>query len=158
MNGTPRRGPGGFPTTPQTNRSPGAHSPNTSTPSRPNVRSPLPEVPKTNAPQGSGPLIPTDILDAAQQRFYVFALYVGLWAYRSYDFYTLAVDETESLWYFLKWCFLDSAFLLGVPLLEIPWLEWSNATALGLFALHAALDFMLMFRVGVRTIPCSRKQ
>lgn len=151
MNGaTPaRRGPGGFPSTPQfSNRSPGARSPNASTPSRPNVRSPIQDVPRP-PPPSSGPVIPTDILDPAQQRFYLFAVYIALWAYRSYDFYTLAVEEDESLWLCLKWCFFDMLFMFGVPLLEIPWLEWSNGAAFLLFVLHAALDVMLMFRIGI---------
>src|SRR5690242_1634296 len=151
MNGaTPaRRGPGGFPSTPQfPNRSPGVRSPNASTPSRPNVRSPIQDVPRP-PPQSSGPVIPTDILDPAQQRFYLFAVYIALWAYRSYDFYTLAVEEDESLWLCLKWCFFDMLFMFGVPLLEIPWLEWSNGAAFLLFVLHAALDVMLMFRIGI---------
>jgi nucleoporin POM152 len=152
MNGaTPaRRGPGGFPATPQQpwNRSPGARSPNASTPSRPNVRSPIQDVPRA-APPPSGPVIPSDILDPAQQRFYLFAVYIALWAYRSYDFYTLAVEEDESLWLCLKWCFFDMIFMFGVPLLEIPWLEWSNGAAFLLFVAHAALDVMLMFRIGI---------
>ncbi|KAG9192023.1 hypothetical protein G6011_10757 [Alternaria panax] len=151
MNGTPqvRRGVGGFPSTPQnTNRSPGPLSPNGTTP-RPNIKSPLPELPKAPAQASSGPLIPSDILDPAQQRFYVFALYVALWAYRTYDFYTLAVEEDESLWLCLKWCFFDVLFMFGVPLLEIPWLEWGNGAAFLLFVLHAGLDVMLMFRIGI---------
>lgn len=152
MNGTPvRRGPGGFPATPQTNRPAGPDSAkaSTSTPSRPNVRSPLPDVPRSTQQSGTGPLISTDIVDAAQQRFYVFAAYVALWAWRSWDFYTLAADDTESFWLFLKWAFIDCSFMFGVPLLGIPWLEWSNAAAFLLFALHAIVDFMLMRRVGV---------
>ncbi|KAF1844039.1 uncharacterized protein K460DRAFT_286943 [Cucurbitaria berberidis CBS 394.84] len=151
MNGTPqvRRGVGGFPTTPQnTQRSPGVRSPNGATP-RPNVRSPLPDLPRAPVQSTSGPLIPADILDPAQQRFYVFALYIALWAYRSYDWYTLAVEEDESLWLCLKWCFFDMLFMFGVPLLEIPWLEWSNGAAFLLFVFHAGLDVMLMFRIGV---------
>ncbi|RYN59980.1 Nucleoporin [Alternaria tenuissima] len=151
MNGTPqvRRGVGGFPSTPQnTNRSPGLQSPNGTTP-RPNIKSPLPDLPKAPAQSSSGPLIPSDILDPAQQRFYVFALYVALWAYRTYDFYTLAVEEDESLWLCLKWCFFDVLFMFGVPLLEIPWLEWGNGAAFLLFVLHAGLDVMLMFRIGI---------
>lgn len=89
------------------------------------------------------------MLDPAQQRFYLFAIYVALWAYRSYDFYTLAVEEDESLWLCLKWCFFDMIFMFGVPLLEIPWLEWSNGAAFLLFVVHAALDVMLMFRIGI---------
>lgn len=150
MNGTPRRGPGGFPGTPQAqNRSPNLRSPpNTSTTSRPNVRTPLQQVP-TAPPASSGPFIPTDILDAAQQRFYIFAFYVALWAWRLYDFYTLAVEDDESLALCLKWCFLDMCFIFCVPLLEVPWLEWSNRAAFLLFVVHAILDGMLMFRIGL---------
>lgn len=152
MNGTPqvRRGVGGFPSTPHNNanRSPGPQSPEASSP-RPNIRSPLPDLPKAPPQPSSGPLIPSDILDAAQQRFYVFAVYVALWAYRTYDFYTLALEDDESLWLCLKWCFFDVLFMFGVPLLEIPWLEWGNGAAFLLFVLHAAVDVMLMFRIGI---------
>jgi nucleoporin POM152 len=113
------------------------------------VRSPLPDLPRAPPQSSSGPLIPSDILDPAQQRFYVFALYVALWAYRTYDFYTLAVEEDESLWLCLKWCFFDVLFMFGVPLLEIPWLEWGNGAAFLLFVLHAGVDVMLMFRIGI---------
>ncbi|CAN9104304.1 unnamed protein product [Alternaria alternata] len=67
----------------------------------------------------------------------------------AYDFYTLAVEEDESLWLCLKWCFFDVLFMFGVPLLEIPWLEWGNGAAFLLFVLHAGLDVMLMFRIGI---------
>jgi len=154
MNSTPRRGPGGFPATPQQqqqNRSPNTSTPtSTSTPNRPNVRSPLPDVPRpAAAPPSSGPLIPSDILDAAQQRFYVFAFYVALQSWKTYDFYTLAVEEEESLALCLKWVFLDMCTIFGIPLLEIPWLEWSNGAAFMLFTLHAGLNWMLMFRIGL---------
>ena len=39
--------------------------------------------------------------------------------------------------------------MFGVPLLEIPWLEWGNGAAFLLFVLHAGLDVMLMFRIGI---------
>jgi nucleoporin POM152 len=151
MNNTPRRGPGGFPATPQTHRSPGFRSsnPNASTPSRPNVRTTLPPVPQTAAQTSSGPRIPTDILDAASQRFYAFAVYVGLWAWRTYDFYTLVASDQDSILTCFKWMGIDMVFMFCLPLLEIPWLEWSNGTAFVLFGLHAALDFMLMNRIGV---------
>ena len=149
MNGTPaRRGPGGFPGTPQTSRSPKPGT-STSTPGRPNVRSPLPNVPRAEDQARSGPLIPTDVLDAASQRAYLFLFYVLLTGWKLYDFYTLAVEEDQSLVSCLKWCFLDMVFIFGVPLLEIPWLEWSNGAAFILFVLHAGLDVMLMFRIGV---------
>jgi nucleoporin POM152 len=149
MTGTPRRGPGGFPATPQTNRNPGIRSPNAPTPSRPNVRVPLANVPQTAPQPTTGPLIPTSVLDAAQQRFYVFAVYLLLWAMRIYDFYNLAVDDQESVWQFLKWLMIDMIFMFAIPHLEIPWLDWSNLTSVLLFGLHAGIDMMLMFRIGV---------
>jgi nucleoporin POM152 len=155
MNGTPtRRGPGGFPATPQTGRTPGIRSPNGTsfTSPRPNVRAPIPQVPSpAKKTPTSGPLIPASVLDPAQQRLYVFGAYVLLWAMRSYDFYNLAIDETESFWQFLKWVFIDLVFIFGIPLLEIPWLEWGNLTAFLLYMIHIGLDAMLMFRIGVCT-------
>ncbi|KAF2266237.1 hypothetical protein CC78DRAFT_567104 [Lojkania enalia] len=149
MNETPRRGPGGFPATPQANRSPGIHSSDDSNPRRPNIASPLPNVPRTAPAPRSGPLIPTDILDPAQQRFYVVAFYALLWAWKLWDFYSLAIGEDESMALCLKWVFFDLIFLFCLPLLEIPWLEWGNKMSFGLFVLHAILDYMLMSRVGI---------
>lgn len=106
-------------------------------------------MPKAPQQASAGPLIPTDILNAASQRAYLFAFYLLLVGWKLYDFYVLAVEDDKSLVSCLKWCFLDMVFIFGVPLLEIPWLEWSNATAFMLFVLHAGLDVMLMFRIGV---------
>jgi nucleoporin POM152 len=88
-------------------------------------------------------------LDPATQRFYVFAIYVVLWGMRFYDFYNLAIDETESLWQFMKWAVTDMCFIFGIPLLEIPWLEYGNVTAFFLVLVHCVLDAVLMFRIGV---------
>ncbi|KAF2278333.1 uncharacterized protein EI97DRAFT_394633 [Westerdykella ornata] len=150
MDGTPRRGPGGFPATPQANRSPGARSAGaTFTPTRPNVRSPLPQVPKVPDQSSSGPLIPTHVMDPAQQRFYAVGLYGLLLAWKLYDFYTLTLDEETSAWEFLKWSFIDMVFVFGLPLFEIPWVEWGNITAALLFILHMGINAMLMFQVGI---------
>lgn len=40
-------------------------------------------------------------------------------------------------------------FMLGVPLLDIPWLQWSTSTSFLLFVVHAAVDIMLMLRIGI---------
>ncbi|KAF2444077.1 hypothetical protein P171DRAFT_388522 [Karstenula rhodostoma CBS 690.94] len=155
MNGTPRPRPGGFPSTPQHQqaRSPGAHTPSTSSTSRrPNVNTPLPDVPQpaAHATQSSGPWIPAHIIDPAQQRLYVCSIYIALWGWKLYDFYNLAIEEDESVWSCMKWCGLDMTFfMLGVPLLDIPWLQWSTSTSFMLFVLHSALDVMLMFRIGI---------
>ena len=46
----------------------------------------------------SGPLIPTDWIDAPSQRFYAFALYLALMSWRLYDWNTLQDSEEQSLW------------------------------------------------------------
>jgi nucleoporin POM152 len=113
------------------------------------VRSPLPDLPQAAPQSSSGPWIPTDVLDAASQRFYVFGFYVALWAWKLYDFYTLALNEDDSLWLALKWFFIDTSFMFGIPLFGIPWLEWSNTGSFLLSISHTILDFMLMLRIGV---------
>lgn len=97
----------------------------------------------------SGPLIPTDWIDAPSQRFYAFALYLALMSWRLYDWNTLQDSEEQSLWLFMKWLFIDGAFMFGLPSLRIPWLEWEPQTMLGLFLGHAIVDGMLMFQVGL---------
>ncbi|KAL1601828.1 hypothetical protein SLS60_006743 [Paraconiothyrium brasiliense] len=148
MNGTPRPRPGGFPSTPQHQQ----QAPSTSSTSRRlNVNTPLPDVPRPLAPpQQSGPWIPANIIDPAQQRLYVCSIYIALWGWKLYDFYNLSIDEDESVWSCMKWCGLDMIFfMLGVPLLDIPWLQWSTSTSFFLFVVHSALDIMLMFRIGI---------
>jgi nucleoporin POM152 len=97
----------------------------------------------------SGPLIPTDWIDAPSQRFYAFALYLALFSWRAYDWNTLQDSEEQSLWLFMKWLFIDGTFLFGLPSMRIPWLEWQSQTTLLLFLSHAAVDAMLMFQVGL---------
>ncbi|KAI9670114.1 MAG: hypothetical protein M1829_004842 [Trizodia sp. TS-e1964] len=96
------------------------------------------------------PLIPFEILDAPTQRFYVFALYMALHAWRFFDWYKLVEDDADSLWLFLKWTSIDGIFLLVVlPALRIPWLEWSNLALITLFIPHAIMDGLLMFRISI---------
>jgi len=97
----------------------------------------------------SGPLIPTDWIDAPSQRFYAFALYLALMSWRAYDWNTLQDSEEQSLWLFMKWLFIDGTFLFGLPSLRIPWLEWQSQTTLLMFLAHAAIDAMLMFQIGI---------
>jgi nucleoporin POM152 len=96
-----------------------------------------------------GPLIPTDWIDAPSQRFYAFALYLALMSWRLYDWNTLQDSEEQSLWLFMKWLLIDGTFMFGLPSLRIPWLEWEPQTMLGLFLVHAIMDGMLMFQVGL---------
>jgi nucleoporin POM152 len=97
----------------------------------------------------SGPLIPTDWIDAPSQRFYAFAVYLALMSWRLYDWNTLQDSEEQSLWLFMKWLLLDGIFMFGLPSLRIPWLEWEPQTMLGFFLVHAIIDGMLMFQVGL---------
>lgn len=146
MSGTPRLR-SGFPSTPQQTPSQNASSPRSEYSGTPRTR--LQEVP---APQKSkddaqAPLIPFSTIDAPSQRFYVVAVYSAFFFYRLWDFYHLTVDETESLWLFMKWVAIDGVFLFGLPSFHIPWLEWSSTTMTLLFLLHALFDGVLMFRI-----------
>ena len=150
MNGTPRLR-SGYPSTPQSgNKEASQHgTPSGAStyggPRLPDIGSLLPSKSEPNAP-----LIPFSTIDAPSQRSYVAACYLLLWFYRLYDFYHLTLDESESLWLFMKWVSLDGVFLFGLPGLRIPWLEWSSATITVLFLLHALIDGLLMFRIPVR--------
>ena len=96
------------------------------------------------------PVIPFTVVDAPSQRAYALAVYVALFAWRLYDYSTLIKDDADSLFFFMKWAMIDGLFIYGLPALRIPWLEWSGTSSLVLFAGHALLDWLLMFRVPVR--------
>ncbi|KAI9785864.1 MAG: hypothetical protein M1816_008191 [Peltula sp. TS41687] len=100
-------------------------------------------------PNEDYPAIPLSIIDAPSQRAYALAIYAALFAWRIYDYTILIKDDADSLFYFMKWATIDGLYIYGLPALRIPWLEWSGTTSLILFAIHAVLDWMLMFRVGV---------
>ena len=95
------------------------------------------------------PLIPLNVLDAPTQRLYVSAFYLGLTAWRFYDYFELVSDESDSLWLFMKWVAVDCVFLYGLPGLKIPWLQWSPFTMTMVFLLHAITNGVLMFRIPV---------
>lgn len=95
------------------------------------------------------PLIPFSVLDAPSQRFYIIAVYLGLMSWRLFDWWKLFLDESDSLWLFMKWVAIDSVFLYGLPSLSIPWMEWSSSTTTLLFLTHAVADAFLMFQIPV---------
>lgn len=155
MNGTPRLR-SAFPTSPTPARHPRrSNLGNTSAVSSgrlesPKVKSVTPLPPQNAAPAVNSPVISFDTIDAPSQRLYAAAAYVALVFWRLYDFYNLTLDESESLWLFMKWVSIDGVFLFGLPSMRIPWLEWSSATMMLLFAVHTLFNGILMFRIPVR--------
>lgn len=151
MSATPRMRYGAFPQTPDTaQRAPRTDGAPDAKPMR--VRAPLTDINimnKNPADDGTAPLVSTDVIPAPTQRLYAFFLYGALLAWRAYDFINLHNEEADSLWLFMKWVMIDGLFLFGLPVLRIPWLEWSTPTMVFLFLVHALVDGMLMFRIGV---------
>lgn len=152
---TPRTRSGAYPSTPQQPQSsPSRHGSPGQSYGSPGLRDISELMPSRSEP--NVPLVPFTTVDAPSQRFYVAGFYTALLFWRLYDFYHLTIDESESLWLFMKWVSIDGIFLFGLPGLGIPWLEWSSATMTVLFLLHAVLDGILMFRIPVgqlRTSP-----
>ena len=148
MNGTPRLR-SAFPTTPQSNRkyTGGINGAATGNPGGASSPSAMPTISTQNS--SDDPLIPLSVLDAPTQRLYISAFYLGLTAWRLYDYSRLVSDQTDSLWLFMKWVAIDGVFLYGLPGLRIPWLQWSSFTMTVLFLLHAILNGLLMFRISV---------
>ncbi|EXJ95685.1 hypothetical protein A1O1_00808 [Capronia coronata CBS 617.96] len=157
MNETPRLR-SAFPTTPRTDprlrtfnnngpppfgspQSPPFHKPSPIT--RP-VRLPADAAPRSS----STPVIPTDIVDVPSQRFYVFAFYVGLTAWRLYNSYNVE-NDLDSTWLFLKWVGIDAAFFVALPAFRIPWLQWSFATTFTFWLLHAIANAFLMYQIPI---------
>lgn len=94
-------------------------------------------------------MVPFTLIDAPSQRLYIASFYLGLILWRVWDYYGLVSDEADSFPLFMKWVVIDGVILYGLPGLRIPWLQWSSTTMTMLFALHAILDYVLMFRVPV---------
>lgn len=99
-------------------------------------------------PSTGAPVIPTELVDAPSQRFYIFAFYVGLTAWRLYNSYTVE-NDLDSTWLFLKWIGIDAAFLVALPACRIPWLEWSFATTSTLWLLHVVANAFLMYKIPI---------
>ncbi|KXH54177.1 hypothetical protein CSAL01_09767 [Colletotrichum salicis] len=154
MSATPRQRTGGFPQTPARRQDPDPSS-STSSQKNSNRASSLPQAPESATRNGPAtePVIPLTILDAPQQRFYAFAIYVGLLAWRFYDWIKLVEDNDTSAWLFLKWVFIDFGFLFGLPEMRIPWLELSQPVATAIFLIHAFFNFMLMFNIPLPLQP-----
>ncbi|EXJ89786.1 hypothetical protein A1O3_02853 [Capronia epimyces CBS 606.96] len=157
MNETPRLR-SAFPTTPRTEprlrtfnnngpptfgspQSPPSHKPSPIT--RP-VRVPVDAASRYS----STPVIPTEIVDVPSQRFYVFAFYVGLTAWRLYNSYNVE-NDLDSTWLFLKWVGIDAAFFVALPTFRIPWLRWSFATTFTFWLLHAIANAFLMYKIPI---------
>ena len=97
-----------------------------------------------------GPHIPLSLIDAPTQRFFAVAFYLILQMWKLIDYaYYSNISQTESTWLLLKWTFIDGMYLTALPILRIPWLEFSFASFVGIWALHAVLDFWLMFNLSL---------
>ncbi|OAP58643.1 hypothetical protein AYL99_07733 [Fonsecaea erecta] len=155
MNETPRLR-SAFPTTPRTdprrrtfNNNNGR--PPLGTPPSPFQR-PSPITRPVKAPPetagASTPLVPTEIVDVPSQRFYIFAFYVALTAWRLYNSFKVE-NDLDSTWLFLKWVGIDAAFFVALPAFKIPWLEFSFPTTFTLWLLHAIANAFLMYKIPI---------
>ncbi|RYP11475.1 hypothetical protein DL765_007784 [Monosporascus sp. GIB2] len=148
MNGTPRVSAGGFPRTPGTV---GAQHRNQPEQPAPRPKGPLPLAPENvnRPPPASQPVIPLHIIDAPSQRFYAFAVYVALFAWRFYDWVQMLEDNGGSFYFFSKWTLFDFVYLFSLPSLRIPWLELSSPVVIGIFFVHFIFNWLLMFNIPV---------
>ena len=149
MNGTPRLR-SAYPSTPQIERQNVRRGGTQSAASSPSLERPSASNSDILKGSSSAPFIPLTILDAPTQRFYVFAFYLGLTAWRIYDYYRIVSEEGDSVPLFLKWVLVDAVFLFGLPELKIPWMEWSATTMMVLYVGHVIANGALMFRIPVR--------
>lgn len=106
---------------------------------------------------GNEPVIPVTLLDAPQQRFYAFAIYALLWAWKLYDWLQVVEEGDSSWWLFFKWIFIDFAYLFGLPELRIPWLELSQLVVTSIFTSHLVINYMLMFNIPVCSVFLSSR-
>ncbi|KAJ9644837.1 hypothetical protein H2204_001299 [Knufia peltigerae] len=154
MNETPRLR-SAFPTTPQTQPRFRTSNPDDGSsfgsPGSPFSRRAVPatkqptKVP-VDARSTGQPFIPTEVVDAPSQRFYVFAFYIALTAWRLYNSFGVE-NDLDSTWLFLKWIGIDAAFFVALPAFRIPWLEFSFATTFTIWLLHAIANAFLMYRI-----------
>lgn len=146
---------GAFPQTPARPKRAAMENDGTPEPPRRSTGNNLPVAPQQHqaAPGATAPLIPLNVIDAPTQRFYALAIYIALFAWKFYDWAGLVEENSESFWLFLKWIAIDCVFLFGLPELRIPWLELSQPFVVALFFCHAIFDWMLMFNVGVCSLP-----
>jgi nucleoporin POM152 len=113
--------------------------------------SPVVKKPVQITPQSvtnDSPLIPKEVIDIPQQRFYVSAFYVALTAWRLYNSYNVE-NDLDSTWLFLKWVGIDAAFFVALPAFKIPWLEFSFLTTFTLWLLHAIANAFLMYKIPI---------
>lgn len=104
-----------------------------------------PENTNGDAPNGE-PLIPLTVIDAPTQRFYAFAIYAALFAWRLYDYVQVQENDAHAT-YFFKWAVIDAIYLFSLPHFRIPWLELSSDFILGTFFITLMGDWVLMFNI-----------
>ncbi|KAK8038017.1 hypothetical protein PG994_014784 [Apiospora phragmitis] len=156
MNATPRMRAGGFPATPATAapRARNGDAFNTSARDPPRQQKPakptLPPAPTNTAapvPERE-PLIPLNIVDGPSQRFYAFAIYAALFAWRLYDWLQVVTTGTGSFTSFTKWVGIDFVYLfVALPTLRIPWLDLSQPVVITMFVVQFILNWLLMFNI-----------
>ncbi|KAG9250179.1 uncharacterized protein F5Z01DRAFT_667195 [Emericellopsis atlantica] len=145
MNATPRFR-SGYPETPRTvQRSHSQRTPDTAK---------LPLAPENIAadPGPSQPWIPLHLIDAPTQRFWVFAIYGVLQAFKLWDWKTVADEGVGSWGMFLKWIILDFAYVFLVPELRIPWLDISQIATIYIYLLHLLFNWFAMFLIPIPVI------
>ncbi|KAL2889998.1 Nucleoporin POM152 [Ceratocystis lukuohia] len=110
----------------------------------------LPIAPQVNArPSANSPVIPLDLLDGPQQRIVAFAVWSILLLWRCYHWVQLMEEDESSPMLFLWWVLVDWGFIFGLSALRIPWLELAGSSRLVIFAMHAIVNYMLMFNVSL---------
>jgi nucleoporin POM152 len=156
MNGTPRLR-SSYPSTPLSSKR--SSEPRESSPQDvPKTRTSLPNLPQAtpDSTLSNAPIIPVDIVDSPTQRLYTLGLYGALLVWCLYDWWRLVEEDTRSIGLFIKWACIFAMFMYGVPQLRIPWLEWSTPTSNLAFIIHAVFAGMLMFRIPVCSVSCSK--
>ncbi|KAI1385233.1 uncharacterized protein F4822DRAFT_412472 [Hypoxylon trugodes] len=146
--GTPQVNVGAFPAG-GFGGGPQHRQPQNQQPQNPLQGGPLPDAPEhapNPAPVGN-PVIPLTLVDAASQRFYAAAFYIGLLGWRFYDWVHVLEEDSGSFYFFCKWILIDFAFFFSLPSLRIPWLELPAPTVSSIYFVHLILNWLLMFNV-----------
>lgn len=141
------------------------------------VNTKKPPIKSTN---GGRLLISENVLDAESQRYYVWAMFILIQAWKGYELFLIhnngileksANTLTENGWslfsflnpklsFLFKYFFLDSLFILAIPFLNIPQLTFTPTFSLmvlfGINALTLLLTFSINFSITSLLYPIYR--